>query len=121
MNKTTLVIGASDKPQRYSNKAILSLRKHNHNVFAIGLRNTVVSDVDIKTGLPEFANIHTVTLYLNEKRQVDFYDYILNTIKPKRIIMNPGAENNELKDKALEAGIEVLENCTLVMLGNDEY
>lgn len=116
MNTTTLVIGASDKPQRYSYKAIISLRQHNHTVYAIGMRSSIVSDVEIKTGFPEFKDVHTVTLYLNEKRQIDYYDYIIDNIKPSRIIMNPGAENNELKQKAKSAGIEVEEDCTLVML-----
>jgi hypothetical protein len=36
--------------------------------------------------------------------------------RPRRIIMNPGAENPDLARRAEAAGIEVVEGCTLVML-----
>jgi predicted CoA-binding protein len=117
MTKRTLVVGASEKPYRYSNKAIRLLRRYDHPVVAIGLREGRVEDVEIKKGFPDFEEIHTVTLYVGPPRQPQFYDYILG-LRPERIIFNPGTENDEFEEMAAEKGIEVVENCTLVMLSS---
>ncbi len=117
MKKRTLVIGASEKPSRYSNKAIKLLGKYGHDVKAIGIRPGKVEDVEIETGFPDYDDIHTVTLYIGPARQPQYYDYILK-LKPERIIFNPGTENVEFEKMAKERGIEVVENCTLVMLSS---
>lgn len=116
----TLVLGATENPERYANRAIRSLRKFNHEVCAIGLRSGRVEDVQIQTGQPKFENIDTVTLYLNSKNQEQYYDYILS-LKPRRIIFNPGAENPILAQLASTHGIETDEACTLVLLATDQY
>ncbi len=113
--KRTLVIGASLNENRYSNMAIKLLRKFEYEVFAIGLRKGTVADVIIDINKPNYTDIHTVTLYLNPKRQEEFYDYIIS-LKPKRIIFNPGTENTDLQQLAKENNIEIIEHCTLVML-----
>ena len=118
--KKTLVLGASSNPARYSYLAVQRLRAHNHPVVAIGRRIGRVSDVNItKEHLPE-NDVDTVTLYLNPKNQVEYYDYILN-LHPKRIIFNPGTENDELIQKANENNIEPVIACTLVMLSTGQY
>ena len=78
--KKTLVIGASLKPNRYSNLAINRLISHNRPVEAIGLRSGVVAGVTILTEKVPFEDIHTVTLYLNPNRQKDYYNYIVSLI-----------------------------------------
>lgn len=118
--KKTLVLGASDNPSRYSFLAINSLRKYGHPVVAIGKKNTRVADVPVEKEKKDFDNIDTVTLYLNPLRQQDYYAYLL-TLKPKRIIFNPGAENDELATLAKKNQIEVMEACTLVLLSTGQY
>ena len=118
--KKTLVLGASSNPARYSYLAMQRLRAHNHPVVAIGRRVGRVADVHItKEHLPE-NDVDTVTLYLNPKNQVEYYDYILN-LHPKRIIFNPGTENDELIQKAKENNIDPVIACTLVMLSTGQY
>lgn len=118
--KKTLVIGASTNPERYSFKAITMLREFGHPVVAIGLKQGEVAGVSIETGFVDFEALDTVTLYLNPKRQVDFYDYILS-LKPKRVVFNPGTENPEFYKKLDEKGIAYLEACTLVLLRIGQY
>lgn len=119
--KKTLVLGASLKTERYSNKAIRELIKTNHPVVAIGNREGKLMDVDIQKGFPSFNDIDTVTLYLNQKNQATYLDYILEEIRPKRIIFNPGTEHLDFAQKAKEQGIEVVYGCTLVMLATNQY
>jgi predicted CoA-binding protein len=116
----TLILGASTNPERYSYRALKSLRQHNHDVYAIGLREGVVDDVKIIKDRPDFKDVDTVTLYLSAKNQELYYDYILS-LKPRRIIYNPGAENAVLEKLADNAGIENMEACTLVLLATNQY
>jgi hypothetical protein len=118
--KKTLVLGASDNLSRYSYLAIQRLRRYGHPVVAVGKRNTKVDDVTIRTEKELFPDIDTVTLYLNPLHQQEYYDYILS-LKPKRIIFNPGAENDELSVLARQKGIITKEACTLVMLSTNQY
>ena len=118
--KKTVVLGASCNPARYSYLAVQRLRAHNHPVTAIGRRVGQVADVNIIKDHLQESDVDTITLYLNPKNQVEYYDYILN-LHPKRIIFNPGTENEELMQKAKENNIIPVIACTLVMLGTGQY
>jgi len=118
--KKTLVLGASDNPARYSYLAIQRLRSHGHPVTGIGRKNTKVADVNIDKEKIHVNDVDTVTLYLNPTHQQEYYDYIFS-LKPKRIIFNPGTENDELVKLAKEQNIESVEACTLVLLSTGQY
>ena len=118
--KKTLVLGASENPARYSFEAVTRLRKHGHEVIAVGRKAAVVAGVQIETEPPVVNEIDTVTLYLNPTAQKPYYNYIL-ALKPQRIIFNPGTENDELEEIAQQNGIQALEACTLVMLNTGQY
>ena len=120
MKNKTLVLGASENPNRYSNRAMLNLLNKHHEVVAIGKRAGNVKGIEILTQPVKSEDIDTVTLYLNPLHQKPYYDYIIS-LKPRRIIFNPGAENEELERIAAVAGIDVLEACTLVMLNTGQY
>ena len=105
MEKKTLVIGASENPRRYSHLAIIRLQKKNIPVVAIGKRKGKVDGIEIGDEKKYFENIHTVTLYLNPENQKEYFDYI-KSLKPKRVIFNPGAENPKLKLYLVENNID---------------
>jgi predicted CoA-binding protein len=118
--KKTLVLGASQNPQRYSYLAMQRLAAHQHPVVALGAKRGRVGDTEIETEKKPFEDIDTVTLYLNPLRQKEYYDYILS-LHPKRIIFNPGAENDELAELAEKEGIKAQEACTLVLLSTGQF
>ncbi len=120
MSKKTLVIGASINPERYSYKAIHKLKLFGHEVIPIGLKQGEVADLLIQTNLIPQENIDTVTLYVSEKNQQNYIDYIIN-LKPNRVIFNPGTENIEFENQLSKHGIEALEACTLVLLATGQY
>ncbi len=120
-DKITLVIGASENQERYSNKAIRSLRAHGHIVKAFGQKKGEVEGVLFETEKIAFENIDTVTLYVGPQNQLDLMDYIIDTIKPRRIIFNPGTENSIFISKAEKAGIFCEIACTLVLLSINQY
>ncbi len=121
MDKVTLVLGASPKPERFSNKAVKRLLKHNYPVIAIGLREEYIDKIKIRKGMPEdLGPIHTVALYLGADNQKAYYNYILS-LNPERIIFNPGTLNPELAELAKKNGIETVNGCVLVMLNKNRY
>lgn len=118
--KKTLVIGASENPERYSNKAIRALLAHNHEVVALGLKKGMVQDVSFHTEKEDFEDIDTVTLYVGPQNQKEYYSYIIG-LKPRRVIFNPGTENPELIAQLKTAGIYAEIACTLILLATDQY
>lgn len=120
MNLVTLVFGASVNPARYSNIAMKMLKEYGHTITAIGGRENEFEGTKILSGHPPIDNVDTITMYMGEDRQSEHEEYLLS-LKPRRIIFNPGAENISLYKKAQEEGIEVVEACTLVMLRTGQY
>ena len=118
--KTTLVLGASENPARTSYLAINRLKNKQHPIIAIGKKAGIVAGIPIQTEKIQAAEIDTVTLYLNPAHQKEYYDYIIS-LHPKRIIFNPGTENDELAELALKNNITPLEACTLVLLSTGQY
>ncbi len=120
-NKKTLVLGASPNPGRYSNICINDLVLYHYPVVAIGLREGEVAGIPIQKGFPVVEDVHTVTMYIGPQNQEQYTSYILDIIKPKRIIFNPGTWNPGLAAKAKELGIVVESKCTLLMLSGGYY
>lgn len=118
--KTTLVIGASPKPERYSNAAVKLLQQHGHPVIALAKRAGFINGMPVRTEFPVHEAVHTVTLYVGPKHQPEYYSSIVQ-LKPRRVIFNPGTYNEELKELLEKNGIETVEDCTLVMLRAGEF
>lgn len=118
--KKTIVLGASTNPQRVSHEAVLRLKAKGYQVVPVGIKKGDIGGIDIVNGTPAMEQVDTITLYLNPRRQKEYYDYILG-LNPKRIIFNPGTENPELINLAKAANIETEIACTLVMLSLNDY
>ncbi|MCC9167061.1 CoA-binding protein [Pontibacter harenae] len=119
--KKTVVLGATDNPTRYAYKAVHRLQQSGFDVVPVGIKKSTVGGMPIITDLSQpVEDVDTVTLYVGPQNQPYWYDYIIS-LKPKRIIFNPGTENLELERLADDAGIETLHHCTLVMLASNSY
>lgn len=118
----TVVLGATTNPQRYAYRAVQQLLTNNIEVVPVGIRKGSTAGIVIQNNRPIVEDVHTITLYLNPQVQKDYYDYILS-LKPKRVIFNPGTENTELygilKKELPQTVIEVA--CTLVLLSIGNY
>ena len=114
-SRKILVLGASVNPERYSNKAIHLLLDCGFEVFAMGNKPGQVRSVNISTEKIYPTAMDTVTLYLSAKNQTEWMDYILS-LKPRRVIFNPGTENPAFEKILREHQIQTEEACTLVML-----
>ncbi len=115
-----VVLGASPNHSRYSNKAVRSLLKRDHEVVPVGTKSGEIKELEIKTGKPDIPDVETVLLYLPPNRQSEYYDYVIG-LKPRRVIFNPGTHNQEFIDLIKENGIEAVEDCALIMLNTGDY
>lgn len=118
--KKTLVFGASLKPNRYSNLVVRRLVDSGIETYAYGLGEGEVSGVNISNTLSKINDIHTITLYLNPKRQEEYYNKIIS-LQPSRVIFNPGTENPTFYNLLEKNGIEVDVACTLVLLSTGQF
>ncbi|MFN6945619.1 MAG: CoA-binding protein [Cytophagaceae bacterium] len=118
--KKTIVLGATPDSTRFAYKAAKMLNEYGHEIVPVGLKKGEVAGKAILNDYPEIEDVDTVTLYIGSRNLPPLFDYILN-IKPKRIIFNPGTENDELIALAKQNNIEPVLGCTLVMLAVGTY
>ena len=120
--KKTVIIGATENPSRYAYLAAQLLDENHIEFVPVGIRDGAVFGkriLDLRQR-PLLEEVDTVTLYINPQHQLEWYDYFLS-LKPKRVIFNPGTENPALSKSLEENGIEAVEACTLVMLRTGQY
>ncbi len=122
VKKKTVIVGASPDPSRYAYLAAQMLREFGHEFVPVGIKSGVIFGKNILhlSDKPVIENVDTVTLYVGPMHQPAWYDFI-KSLKPKRVIFNPGTENDALEKELEHAGIEVEEACTLVMLRTGQY
>jgi uncharacterized protein len=118
--KSTVVIGASTNPSRYSFLAAQKLVHNGHDVHLIGRHGGQINGQNIYQNKEHWDDVDTVTLYINPQHQVDYYDYIIS-LNPKRVIFNPGTENPQLEDILSDKKIVPVRACTLVLLATGQY
>ena len=119
--ETVAVLGATPKSDRYAYRAMQLLRQHGHRAVPVNPAFEEVLGERCYRSISDVPGpVDTVTMYLGRQRSDPLIDDII-AAKPKRIIMNPGAENDQLARKAEAAGIEPVYDCTLVMLQTGSF
>jgi hypothetical protein len=119
-NKKTVVLGASPNPSRFSHKAVKKLMRKDYEVVPVGNKKGSIAGKDILTGKPHIEDVHTVSLYIGSSLQEEYYDYVIS-LKPKRVIFNPGTSNPDFMARLKQEGIESLNKCMLLMLNEEDF
>jgi len=121
MKETVVVLGASDKPDRYSNKAQKLLTQHGHRVIPV---HPKLNQIDGLAVVPSLRLIHdkidTITMYIGPERSANMLDELV-ALKPRRVIFNPGSESTMLQNQLAANGIAIEEACTLVLLTTGQF
>ena len=120
---TVAVLGASSEPERYSYKAISFLLEKGLKVIPVSIRNKTIQGLSCVPSLNDINindNVDTLTIYVNPKISDTQLESIIK-LNPRRVIFNPGTENENLASALEKAGIEVLEACTLVLLRTGQF
>jgi uncharacterized protein len=119
--QTVVVLGASNKTNRYSYKAIKLLEKYEHNIIPVHPKLDRIDDLAVIAHLSEIKEtVDTLTLYIGPERSQPLVNEIV-ALNPKRVIFNPGTESTFLEEKLLQAGIVYTLDCTLIMLNTNQF
>lgn len=118
--KKTVVVGASPDQQRYSHRAVISLQRKGYEVVPVGTHAGSIGELAIHTDLVPVDNVDTVTMYVHPRHQGYWKEYV-KSLNPRRVVFNPGAENDDFAQELEGQGIDVQESCTLVMLSVGTY
>jgi predicted CoA-binding protein len=120
-NETVVVLGASPKPERYSNKAVRALVEHGHRVIPI---HPILKQIEGIPTVPALSgvkdSVNTLTLYVGPERGKELLQDMISLV-PDRVIMNPGTESDKIEKELNAKGIPVLRACTLVMLRTNQF
>ena len=121
MTETVAVLGASHKPERYSNQAIHLLRQYGHTVIPVNPIQREIAGLPVAVSLAAITQaVDTVTVYVSPVHLDPLVDSLIK-LKPKRVIFNPGAEHPSVAAKLEKAGIATEEACTLVLLHTRQF
>ena len=115
--KTVAVLGASSKPEKFSNKAVRAYVKQGWDVYPVNPRGGEIDGVKVYASLNDIpVAIDRVTSYLPPAVGVQILDEIAN-VKPAEFFVNPGAESDELVEKARALGLDPILACSIVDIG----
>lgn len=121
MTETVAVLGASPKPERYSNQAIRLLRQYGHAVIPVNPAQREIAGLPVAPALGAIKQaVDTVTVYVSPAHLEPLVDGLL-ALRPKRVIFNPGAEHPSVAARLAQAGIATEEACTLVLLRTGQF
>jgi uncharacterized protein len=121
VERTIVVLGASDKPDRYSNRAVRLLKAEGYRVIPVHPALDTVEGLEVRRGLSEIREpVDTLTVYLSPDRCLPLLEAI-QRLKPARVIFNPGTESRALEDGLASSGIPFMKACTLVMLNTGRF
>src|SRR5690242_19766820 len=121
MGQNVAILGASDKPERFSFQAFQRLKAHGHSTFPVSPQLKELEGSRVYPSLQEIPDrIETLTVYVRPEISSRLQQDIL-ALKPRRVIFNPGSENPDLESVLRRNGIEVLESCTLVLLKTNKF
>lgn len=121
MAQTVAILGASANPERYANKAFHMLQEYGHQPIPINPGLNMIEDVPVVPNLKELKSpVDTLTMYVRPEVSSKLENEILS-LKPKRVIFNPGTENPQLQRSLENHGIHTVEGCTLVLLRTEQF
>jgi len=123
-NETVVILGASNNPERYSYKAFHMLKENGHQTLLVHPKLKEIEGQkcfeDLNQVIHQKIEVDTLTLYVNPEISSLMIEQIL-TLKPKRVIFNPGTENEILKVALKKDNILYEEACTLVLLKTGQF
>lgn len=117
MPSSVAILGASAKPDRYSNMLLRKLAAAGHAVYPVNPALDSLDGLRVYRSLAELPEgIDVLSVYLNPAHSAELAGDIAASGIP-RVIFNPGAENPALARRLAQAGVRVEEACSLVLSG----
>ncbi len=121
INRTVVIVGASDREDRYSYKALKMLHQHKFKVIPVHPTLQTIHGISVKSSLDQIDEpVDTVTIYVGPQRLPPLVPSI-KKLSPRKVVFNPGTESPQIEEELTSQGIEVIEGCTLVMLRSGQF
>ena len=115
------VLGASPKPARFANQAIRLLQQLGYRITPVHPRFDTIESLPVVHDLSAIREpVDTLTLYVGPALLEPLAAAIAD-LRPRRVIFNPGTESRLIQQRLDAAGIDWLEDCTLVMLKTGRF
>ena len=116
--KTVAIIGASNNRKKFGNKAVRAFLRQGYTVFPV---NSHEKEVE---GLPVFRNVREVPVR-PEKISVYLPPPVVGQVLPDiaargcdELWLNPGTESEEVLQQAKELGLNVIQACSILGVGD---
>lgn len=117
MGESIAVIGASTNREKYSNRAVRAYRAEGYTVYPINPNAEEIEGLKAYASVLDVAGeIDLATLYLPPRWGLSVADAIIAKGIPE-VFVNPGAESPELIEKLENAGVNVIQGCSIIALG----
>ncbi len=115
-----VILGASKKRERFSNKAVRAYLKKGYEVFPVNPNYDEIEGIKVYHSLSELPvdKVDIVSVYVNPSIGITMIDEIIR-LKPKRVMLNPGSESKEIIDRLRKAKVDVVVGCSILSLGED--
>ncbi len=118
MSKTVAVIGASSHRFKYGNKAVRAFLQRGYTVYAINPNEQHVE------GLPTYPSVLDVpgpidmaTVYVQPDVGVGVMDQLAKK-GVQEVWLNPGADSDEVVDRARALGLKTIQACSIIGMGD---
>ncbi|MFH1681327.1 MAG: CoA-binding protein [Candidatus Eisenbacteria bacterium] len=115
--KTIAIIGASANREKYGNKAVRAYVKQGYRVYPVTPNAPEVE------GIPAFKSVRDIpgeveiaSLYVPPQVGVRLLEEIAKK-KVREVYVNPGAESDELLERANELGLRAIVACSILAIG----
>ncbi len=114
---TVAVIGASNNRKKYSNKALRAYLISGYKVYPVNPKEEIVEGIkSYKSILDIEEDIDRATLYVPPQVGIKLIDEIAKK-GVKELYINPGAESDELVEKARKLGLNPILACSILAIG----
>lgn len=117
MSRSVAIIGASNDPAKYGNKAVRAYLRQGWTVYPVSPKGGTIEGLDVHARLSDIpAAVDRVSMYVPPSVGIGLLDEI-KAKAPKEFFLNPGAESDELVEQAKSAGLTPIVACSIIDIG----
>jgi predicted CoA-binding protein len=115
--RTVAIVGASSAPHKFGNKAVRAFLRQGWTVYPVNPNETIIEGLRVYPSLAEVPRpIDRVTMYVPPSVGSAMLDEIKRAA-PKELFLNPGSDSEELVARAEALGLNPIQACSIVDIG----
>ena len=111
------VIGASNAPHKFGNKAVRAYLRQGWTVYPVNPNEKTVEGLRVYSTIDDVPGpVDRVSMYVPASVGIT----LLEAIRAKgstELWLNPGSESDELMERATELGLDPIQACSIVDIG----